>query len=129
MNGIAIVTSAGGGRHKAALESKIRELLRVSRLREEVRIERLADPLDRVVSNTGREIAIRRLDRLTHEIREVQAALVKIANGSYGVCEGCEESIASKRLDAVPWARFCLACQSKGEAMGPGAETALHEAA
>jgi len=44
-------------------------------------------------------------------LREVQAALRRIAQGTYGVCYQCEEPISAKRLDAVPWAKFCVSCQ------------------
>jgi DnaK suppressor protein len=44
-------------------------------------------------------------------LREVNGALRRIENGTYGVCAECEEPISSKRLDAVPWARYCVTCQ------------------
>lgn len=44
-------------------------------------------------------------------LNAVESALDRIEEGNFGVCEECEEKINKKRLDAVPWARFCLACQ------------------
>lgn len=44
-------------------------------------------------------------------LRDVQDALQRFALGSYGICHRCEEPISAKRLDAVPWAKFCVACQ------------------
>jgi DnaK suppressor protein len=44
-------------------------------------------------------------------LREISDALHRIDHGSYGVCMECEEPISPKRLDAVPWARYCVACQ------------------
>ena len=44
-------------------------------------------------------------------LREISDALKRIELGSYGVCPECEEDISSKRLDAVPWARYCVTCQ------------------
>ena len=44
-------------------------------------------------------------------LRDLEAALKRLDRGVFGTCQGCEEPIASKRLDAVPWARFCVACQ------------------
>jgi len=44
-------------------------------------------------------------------LREISGALHRIDNGSYGICMECEEPISSKRLDAVPWARYCVTCQ------------------
>lgn len=44
-------------------------------------------------------------------LREIGDALRRIDNDTYGVCMDCEEPISLKRLDAVPWARYCVACQ------------------
>jgi DnaK suppressor protein len=46
-------------------------------------------------------------------LREVQDALRRIELGSYGNCPGCEEPISPKRLDAVPWAKYCVKCQER----------------
>ncbi len=48
-------------------------------------------------------------------LREVVAALAKIDDGSFGSCERCGELIAEKRLDAVPFARYCINCQRLAE--------------
>jgi len=44
-------------------------------------------------------------------LREISDALLRIEQGTYAVCLECEEPISVKRLDAVPWARFCVTCQ------------------
>ena len=44
-------------------------------------------------------------------LREVSGALRRIDAGNYGICLECEEPISQKRLEAVPWARYCVACQ------------------
>lgn len=44
-------------------------------------------------------------------LREISGALHRIDTGQFGVCMECEEPISAKRLDAVPWARYCVACQ------------------
>src|SRR5437016_14105439 len=46
-------------------------------------------------------------------LREISVALHRIDTGHYGVCMECEEPISSKRLDAVPWAKYCVACQER----------------
>ena len=46
-------------------------------------------------------------------LREVMNALRRIDEGTYGVCPECDEPISAKRLDALPWARFCVTCQEK----------------
>jgi RNA polymerase-binding protein DksA len=49
------------------------------------------------------------------EIRQIQEALRRIADGTYGTCANCGEAIAPKRLEALPTAVTCIACASKGE--------------
>jgi DnaK suppressor protein len=44
-------------------------------------------------------------------LREVSMALQKIEDGSFGTCERCSEPISEKRLDALPFARYCITCQ------------------
>jgi DnaK suppressor protein len=46
-------------------------------------------------------------------LREISDALLRLEHGTYGICAECEEPISSKRLDALPWARFCVSCQEK----------------
>ena len=46
-------------------------------------------------------------------LREISGALHRIDTEQYGVCMECEEPISAKRLDAVPWARYCVTCQEK----------------
>jgi RNA polymerase-binding transcription factor len=44
-------------------------------------------------------------------LRDVVSALQKIDDGSFGACERCGEPISDKRLDALPFARYCIDCQ------------------
>lgn len=44
-------------------------------------------------------------------LREVVAALKKIEDGTFGTCERCSEAIGDKRLEALPFARYCINCQ------------------
>ena len=48
-------------------------------------------------------------------LREVVTALQKIEEGSYGSCERCGEAISDKRLEALPFARYCIDCQRAAE--------------
>lgn len=45
----------------------------------------------------------------------VREALERIDEGTYGQCVSCESEINSKRLEAVPWTRYCLQCQERLE--------------
>ncbi|MBS1859978.1 MAG: TraR/DksA C4-type zinc finger protein [Acidobacteria bacterium] len=44
-------------------------------------------------------------------LREINDALHRIDTDQYGICMECEEPISGKRLDAVPWAKYCVTCQ------------------
>ena len=101
---------------KKALQSKLKELLQPSAERDSIKVETFADPLDQLNSAAIRELAIHLVDRNSKLISEVRSALARIEEGAYGLCESCEDPIAAKRLDAVPWARLCIACQGRQEA-------------
>ena len=47
-------------------------------------------------------------------IEEIDRALVKITNGTYGICERCNQPIPKARLKALPYAAQCVACKSGG---------------
>ncbi len=46
-------------------------------------------------------------------MREVQEALERIEDGTYMQCAACGQPIPPKRLEAVPWAKYCVPCQEK----------------
>jgi len=48
------------------------------------------------------------IDRLTGALRDVDRALAKLDDGSYGSCEVCGDEIAEARLEAMPSARYCI---------------------
>jgi len=58
------------------------------------------------------------LERQAGTLEEVERALNKMDRGEFGICECCDKSIPSKRLKALPWARFCLECQEKNDRLG-----------
>ena len=60
-----------------------------------------------------RELAIRNLDRDSNMLRQIRRRWRRIADGSYGVCLHCEEDISPKRMNAVPWAAYCIKCQEQ----------------
>jgi DnaK suppressor protein len=98
-------------KYKDVLRKKEAELMRVIGNREGIEIEKSPDALDEVQHAAERELAIRNLDRDSALLRNVRSALVRVDEGSYGVCLHCEEDISAKRLNAVPWAAYCITCQ------------------
>ena len=54
------------------------------------------------------------------QLRNIEAALEKIDHSpdDYGLCEACDEPIGTRRLERLPWARYCIQCQSAREKGG-----------
>src|SRR5262245_20943464 len=102
-------------KYKAILEAKAAELSAGLRNRDDIAIEKTPDALDEVQLAGERELAIRNLDRESNLLRNVKSALARIADGSYGICLHCEEEIKPKRLEAVPWAKYCIRCQEAAD--------------
>ncbi len=48
-------------------------------------------------------------------LARVEEALVRIREGNFGECINCGDEVNAKRLEAVPWARYCIKCQEKIE--------------
>ena len=97
--------------YKKILEAKRKELTRSTGDRDEIHIEKAADEFDQLQLALNREVAIRNLDRGATLLRSVEGALKRIATGEFGVCLLCEEDIPEKRLNALPWAAYCVKCQ------------------
>jgi DnaK suppressor protein len=47
------------------------------------------------------------------QLKQINEALERINDGSYGICAECEKPISPKRLQAVPWAKYCVTCQEQ----------------
>ncbi len=120
-------------KYRNMLEAKQAELEHFMRNREGITIEKSPDALDEVQHAAERELAIRNLDRESNLLRNVRAALRRIEDDSYGVCLHCEEDISPKRLNAVPWAPYCISCQEQADRNRQEAaedqDEFLHEAA
>jgi DnaK suppressor protein len=107
------MTKAELEKFKSVLEAKHTQLTSSLRNRDEIVISKAPDALDEVQMASERELAIRHLDRDSNMLRQIRGALARIAGGSYGVCRHCEEDISPKRVNAVPWASFCIECQEQ----------------
>lgn len=55
------------------------------------------------------------LESERHILNDIDRALECIERGTYGLCESCRKHISQRRLQAIPWARFCLNCADKKE--------------
>jgi DnaK suppressor protein len=109
------MTKTEVNKFKKILENKQDELEQIVRNRDAITIEKSADALDEVQHAAERELAIRNLDRESNLLRNVRSALRRIEEGSFGTCLHCEEEISPKRLNAVPWAAYCIQCQEQAD--------------
>src|SRR5581483_1944664 len=99
-------------RFRATLEVRRVELRRsIAQLQQEGRTredEAAADTLDRAGSSHSKDMLTQRSVREHGLLRNVEAALQRIRDGSFGECMSCGKEINAKRLEAVPWARYCI---------------------
>ena len=76
------------------------------------------DQLDMAGSASEHEMSMTMRLRITEELRLINVAIEKLHNGTYGICDNCEENIESKRLKARPFVQNCLECQEDLEREG-----------
>ena len=77
--------------------------------------ELFADPADRASAESDRAFTLRIRDRERRLIRKIQAALQRIDDGTYGLCEDCGEESSIARLKARPGTKLCINCKSRQE--------------
>ncbi|RNC72323.1 MAG: TraR/DksA family transcriptional regulator [Desulfuromonadales bacterium] len=77
--------------------------------------EPTGDIYDQASSERDRELGLLLNDRERGKLRQIDEALIRIEDDEYGVCEECEEEIPLGRLKVMPFARFCVRCQSDME--------------
>jgi len=79
--------------------------------------ETFPDPTDRASLESDRNFMLRIRDRESKLIKKIKKALLRIENGTFGVCESCGEDISMKRLKARPVTTQCIDCKTREEAM------------
>lgn len=73
------------------------------------------DIVDRANNSYNRELMFSLSDSERVLLLQIEAALTRIEAGIYGRCTNCGNMINPLRLEAVPWARFCIDCQELAE--------------
>ena len=73
------------------------------------------DIADRAASSYNKEFLFSQSTADRQTLGMVENALARIREGSFGQCISCGADINAKRLEAVPWTRYCIACQEKVE--------------
>ena len=105
---------------KKRLEERQQSLRKmVSRTEEDGRIAdqdaAAADIADRAASSYTKEFLFSQSNNDRQLLQMVETALQRIREGSFGECVSCGNDINPKRLEAVPWTRYCIDCQEKLE--------------
>jgi DnaK suppressor protein len=87
---------------------------------DEIAVENLPEALDQVQKGTERDLAIRQIELAFGKMQSIRLALERIQAGEYGTCQRCEGEISTKRLEAIPWAAYCIRCQEIADSGGQG---------
>ncbi len=104
--------------YKKKLETKREELLHMMSLAEEegrASDDATQDIADKAANSYTKEFLFSQSNHERFILQLVDEAVERIKNGGYGTCVHCQEEVQQKRLEAVPWARHCIACQEKQE--------------
>jgi RNA polymerase-binding protein DksA len=92
------------------LEARIEELEMNAEREQASREPTYADQAQDLLRHERRMASI---DQAKAQLEQVTAALGRLAEGSYGVCQRCGKPIASGRLEALPQATLCVECQAR----------------
>ncbi len=104
---------------KKKLEARQQDLRRlVSRNVQDGRAadeESAQDIADKAANSYTKEFLFHQSNNDRQLLARVEEALARIREGSFGECVNCGNEVNPKRLEAVPWTRYCIACQEKVE--------------
>jgi DnaK suppressor protein len=105
--------------YKKKLLVRREELLKtIARTEEEGRTaddDPTVDLADKAANSYTKEFLFGQTNTDRSVLQLIDSALLRIKNNSYGACTNCEVELQQKRLEAVPWASHCVACQEKHE--------------
>lgn len=93
------------------------DLSRSVRRQDEVDTSDNGDSVDQAQLSIEKELLFELSDNERVTLDQVEAALRKIDKGTYGLCESCQKAISKPRLEALPFARYCITCQSSSESV------------
>ena len=79
------------------------------------RLESARDVGDQALMDLERELGISLMEMRNRRRQSIDEALTRLHEGTYGICAECGVEISEKRLQAVPFAKLCVECQSRAE--------------
>ena len=84
----------------------------------ELRAQASGDVVDWALDSVQDEISSQLAEVESRELARIEYALERMRDGQYGICEGCGCSIPMMRLNALPYASYCIKCQREAERQG-----------
>jgi DnaK suppressor protein len=79
------------------------------------RLESARDVGDQALMDLDRELGISLMEMRNRRRQAIDEALTRLNEGTYGICAECGVEISERRLEAVPFAKLCVECQSREE--------------
>jgi RNA polymerase-binding transcription factor len=79
------------------------------------RLESARDVGDQALMDLERELGISLMEMRNRRRQSIDEAITRLHEGTYGICAECGVEISEKRLQAVPFAKLCVECQSRAE--------------
>ncbi len=73
------------------------------------------DPADKASNSYTKELLFSQSTNERNTLKLIQEAIVRLSDGDFGECQNCGQDIQPKRLDAIPWAAYCIRCQELQE--------------
>jgi len=73
------------------------------------------DPADQASNSYTKELLFSQSTNERSILKLIEEAIDRISDGGYGECVNCGSEIQAKRLEAIPWARYCIRCQELQE--------------
>lgn len=96
-------------------EDLVLEISRRSKASTESAVQDIGDILDSVSEERTRELDLILTDREKRKLAQIDDAIDRIEENTYGLCEECGIKIPKARLKVLPFATFCVECQEKNE--------------
>ena len=69
------------------------------------------DPVDLAVRNYSKNVMLAVSENESRQLALIDEAIRRLDDKEYGDCQNCGKEVNPKRLNAIPWARYCLECQ------------------
>ena len=110
------ISASSFGRFSDMLIRKREDILHMVKQKgSDVATSDIGDELDVASQTFEREMMFELTNGERVVLDDIEAALRKIEKNDFGICESCHKKIPALRLKAMPWARYCIECQSRTE--------------